>query len=119
MSSNIRIQRICEFCNNEFTAKTTVTKYCSGICAKKAYKERKRKDKIKTSNKETKRIVTLPIELLKSKEFLNITEVSELIGISKRTVYRLIENQKLTKLKIGTRTIIRRSDLDELLSTGS
>ncbi len=28
MSSNIKLQRICQHCGNEFTAKTTVTQYC-------------------------------------------------------------------------------------------
>src|SRR5690554_6590748 len=28
MSSNIRITRVCQFCGNSFTAKTTVTKFC-------------------------------------------------------------------------------------------
>ncbi|MFA6334291.1 MAG: CHC2 zinc finger domain-containing protein [Bacteroidales bacterium] len=28
MGSNIRVQRICQYCGKEFTARTTVTKYC-------------------------------------------------------------------------------------------
>jgi len=28
MSSNIKITRICKFCENEFTARTTKTLYC-------------------------------------------------------------------------------------------
>ena len=38
MSSNIQIQRVCEFCGNEFTARTTVTKLCSAKCRKANYK---------------------------------------------------------------------------------
>ena len=40
MSSNIAIQRICQHCGKEFTARTTVTQYCSDDCAKRAYKAR-------------------------------------------------------------------------------
>ena len=29
MSSNIRISKVCQHCNRVFTAKTTVTKFCS------------------------------------------------------------------------------------------
>ena len=47
MSSNIRIQRICQQCKNEFTAKTTVTKYCSDRCSKRAYKARQKAEETK------------------------------------------------------------------------
>lgn len=114
MSSNIKVKRICEHCSREFVAQTTVTKYCSLPCRQRAYKARKRAEKIENSNKETLRIKNQPIEDLKSKEFLSINEVSMLMGISRRTIYRLIENEVLHKVKVGTRTIIKRSDIDIL-----
>jgi hypothetical protein len=46
MSSNIRVQKICKHCNKLFEAKTTVTKFCSNACSKKAYKAKKRNEKI-------------------------------------------------------------------------
>jgi hypothetical protein len=46
MSSNIRIVKTCEFCKNEFIAKTTVTKCCSDSCAKRFYKLQIRDNKI-------------------------------------------------------------------------
>ena len=39
MSSNIKIQKICEFCGQEFTARTLYTRYCSKSCNKKHYKQ--------------------------------------------------------------------------------
>ena len=69
MSSNIKVQRICQYCEQEFTARTTVTKYCSDVCAKRSYKTRKRLEKVKRSNAETIRIINQPIEQLKAKEF--------------------------------------------------
>ncbi len=115
MSSNIRIQRVCQYCNKEFTARTTTTRYCSGNCSKKAYKARKRAEKVKKSNTETHKIKTEPIEILKTKEFLSIKEVCSLIGISRRTIYRMFDKNELNKIKIGTRTIIKRSELDRIL----
>jgi excisionase family DNA binding protein len=115
MSSNIQIQRICQHCGNEFTARTTKTKYCSLKCASRAYKQREKAVKIGKSIAETERITNEPIESIKAKEFLNINEVCKLIGISRRTVYRLLEQGILHKVKIGTRTIIKRSELDKLL----
>jgi hypothetical protein len=46
MSSNILIKRVCQYCGNEFSAKTTVTRYCSHVCNNKAYKLRLRNKKM-------------------------------------------------------------------------
>ena len=115
MSSKIEVQRICQHCGNEFTARTTVTQYCSNTCSKRAYKARLKVSKIEASNKETQRIKNQPIEELKAKAFLSIAETCKLIGISRRTVYRMIERGELITGKAGKRTIIRRSDLEQLL----
>lgn len=53
MTSYIRTQRICQHCQDEFTAKTTTTKYCGDKCAKRAYEARKKAKKIAESLKET------------------------------------------------------------------
>lgn len=115
MSSNIHLQRICQYCGKEFTARTTVTQYCGNTCSKRAYKERIKGLKIETSNKQTQRIKNMPIEELKAKAFLSIADACKLIGISRRTVYRMIERGELITGKAGKRTIIRRSDLEHLL----
>ena len=115
MSSNIKVQRICQHCGNEFTARTTTTLYCSHRCNSAAYKAKQRAGKVEQSNKETQRIKSQPIEELKAKAFLSIAETCKLIGISRRTVYRMIERGELITGKAGKRTIIRRSDLEQLL----
>lgn len=116
MSSNVKVQRICQLCGNEFTARTTVTQYCSDICAKRAYKARKRAEKVQQSNKETQHIKNLPIEELKAKEFLTVRDVSILIGCSLRTTYRLIDTGTLKAVNLGERiTRIKRSDLNSLI----
>lgn len=115
MSSNIKVQRICHHCGNQFIARTTVTQYCSGGCSKRAYKARIRAKKVEASNNETERIKTKPIEDLKAKAFLSITETCKLVGISRRTVYRMMERGELITGKAGKRTIVRRSDLEQLL----
>ena len=62
MSSNIEVLKICQHCEMEFTARTTVTKYCGDACAKRAYKARKRVEKVEQSNKETVQIKKQPIK---------------------------------------------------------
>ncbi|SNB34427.1 transposase [Flavobacterium psychrophilum] len=117
MSSNIRITKICIFCNSEFVARTTVTKYCSLICASRWNKQKVRNAKIEVSNKEVRVIKSITIEDLKAKEFLSVTEASKLIGCSRRNVYKLINAGKLKATNIlEKKTIIKRSDLDELFN---
>mgnify|MGYP002637803259 CR=1 FL=1 len=115
MSSNIEIIRICDFCNKEFTAKTTVTRYCSHRCNSRAYKEKIKSKKIKKSNEETLNIKTQFIELLNVKEFLTVRDISILISCSKQTIYKIIDNGKLNAIKLNKKKIyVKRSDLDKL-----
>lgn len=115
MSSNIKVQRICQHCGNTFTARTTVTQFCSDTCSKRAYKARVRAGKVETSNMETQRIKNRHIDELKSKEFLSVTQVSKLIGCSRQNVYNLINTGKLHATNILIKkTIVQRSDLDKL-----
>lgn len=115
MSSNIKIQRICQHCGKEFTARTTSTQYCNHKCSQRAYKARVRVGKIEASNKETQQIKNQPIEELKAKEFLTVTQVSKLIGCSRQNVYNLINTEKLKATNILLKkTIVKRSDLDKL-----
>lgn len=115
MSSNIQITRVCKHCGNEFTARKTVTQYCSLICSQRAYKARIRAGKIEASNSETKRIKNKPIEDLKTRDFLTVTQVSKLIGCSRQNVYKLINTGKLKATNILLKkTIVKRADLDQL-----
>lgn len=117
MSSNIKVQRICQHCGEEFTARTTVTKYCSDVCAKRAYKARKRVEKVERSNKETTRIKQLPIEMLKAKEFLTVREVAQLLNCSVRSAYYYIESGNIRAVNLGERmTRVKRSEIDKLFS---
>ena len=116
MSSNIRILRICEQCGKEFEARTTVTKTCSDPCAKRAYKARKKAEKISASNEQTRRVIEQPIEAIRQKDGLNISDASKLLGVSRWTIWRSIKAGNLNAGKIGRRTVIRRADLDKLFN---
>ena len=114
MSSNIRIPKICEFCNNAFIAKTTTTRYCSDNCSKKAYKARKREEKINNAFEVEKEKNSEPLINLKHKEFLTIDEVCTLLSVSRWTIWRAIKNNTLKASKIGRRIIIKKSDIENL-----
>lgn len=113
MSSNILVQRICIVCGEEFTAKTTMTKFCSKKCSSRFYKSRDKNAKIEKSNSEVKAIKLKPMDDLKAKEFLSVIDACTLVGISRRTAYRLIDKGELYASKVGGRTIIKRSSIDK------
>lgn len=115
MSSNIQLQRICEHCGNEFTARTTVTRFCGDNCAKAAYKARKRASKIVRSNEQTLKIINKPIEDIKSKEFLSVRDAAKLLGSSRQMVYDLINTGRIKGINLKIKkTIIPRSEIDRL-----
>ena len=115
MSSNIKIQRICQHCGNEFTARTTTTQYCGNTCSKRAYKVRLRALKVEVSNKETQQIKSKPIEELKAKEFLTVREVARLLNCSVRSAYYYIESGTIKAVNLGQRiTRVKRSEIDKL-----
>jgi len=115
MSSNVKVQRICQHCGKEFTARTTVTQYCSDNCAKRAYKLKIMAAKVEVSNKETLKIKTKPIEELKAKEFLTVRDVAILLNCSVRSVYYYIETGKIKAVNLAQRiTRIKRSEIDNL-----
>lgn len=114
MSTRIKIQRVCNHCGGVFLAQTTVTKYCSHRCSQQAYKARKRAERIEASNRETEQTLSKPFEKLNAKPYLSIAEASQLFGVSRRTIYRMIGRNELRIAKAGTRTILRRSDFDQL-----
>ena len=118
MSSNIKVQRVCQHCGTEFTARTTVTKYCSKVCSSRASKSRVRAEKVQKSNTETKQIKTKPIEELNAKEFLTVREVARLLNCSVRSAYYYIESGTISAVNLGQRmTRVKRSEIDKLFQS--
>ena len=114
MSSTIRIKKTCQFCGKIFIAKTTVTKYCGDDCSKKGYKKRKREEKVlKAEIQEIERTFD---SNLGAKLFLNIKEITELLGVSRWTIYRMIKRGELKSKKFGRRVVIARKDIDNMFS---
>jgi excisionase family DNA binding protein len=115
MTTNIRIKRICDFCSNEFEAKTTVTRYCSHKCNQRAYKANLRAGKISSSIEETKREKLAPIEEINAKEFLTVAETAKLLNSSKQIIYTFLKEGKIRGVNLKVKkTLIKRSDIDKL-----
>lgn len=121
MSSNLYIPKTCKHCGNAFTARTTVTKYCGDTCSKKAYKARKRKDKIQaTLNADMKQknesVVVLNPNVVNNKDFLSVTEASQLIGVSRWTIQRMIQQGRLKAVPFGRKRIVARWQIENLFN---
>lgn len=112
MSSNLNIKKRCEFCKNEFVAKTISTRYCSHKCNSRHYKILSKQKTIEVVEKSTK-LKLSNVEEINKKDFLTAKEASFILNMSLRTLYRLIENKQINSYNFGTRkTLIRRKDID-------
>ena len=101
------------YCGNEFIAKTTVTKYCGNKCNSKDYKNKIKALKVYVANNETKKIIPQHIKNreLNEKITLSISDLGELIGISRSTINRLLNEKKLTRIYVKSRVFITRSEV--------
>ena len=118
MSSNIKIVKICEYCNNEFIAKTTTTKCCSDNCSKRFYKLKIKNDKIAQADfkTETKRkpknfITEEEIKSIQAKENLTLIEAAILLNISPLTLRRWTLAGKMNSKKVGKKHLYVRENL--------
>jgi len=115
MSSNIEIIRICQYCGKEFIAKTTVTKYCSHTCNKKAYKAELKTKNIEKSNINTQLFKESSMDIINSSAFLTVKESACLFKCSKQMIYDLVNSGRLKSIKLSVRnTRISRIEIDNL-----
>ncbi len=112
MSSNIKIERICEWCGNRFTAQTTVTRFCSKRCSEHSYKERMRQKKMALSNMETSQCNL--DRKSKDKDFLTPTETAQYLGVGRTYIYDCINRGKIKVTRIGRKTLISKADIQAM-----
>ncbi|MBC6368035.1 helix-turn-helix domain-containing protein [Algoriphagus sp. AK58] len=120
MTTNLRINKNCQFCGEVFVAKTLTTKYCSHKCNSRHYKVLAREKKIaqhlgKETEKKSSENGANAFLSMRDKEYLSITEAAALIGVSKRTIERLISAEKLQVVRLNRRVIISKKNIDILL----
>lgn len=109
MKSRIEIKRICAWCGKEFIAYKTTTNCCSHKCGNALYKKRKRDAAIIANNNLTEKIVTeKPIEKIKDKPFLTITETAIYLGVTRPTIYGYLKRGDLKATRIGTKFLLRK-----------
>jgi excisionase family DNA binding protein len=119
MSTNMRIDKVCELCGREFIAKTTVTRYCGDACAKRAYKQRQRIKKIAESDIDNDQVIrnrrTNERDKYSERAVLSINQTTEYLGVSRMTVYRMMKSGEIPFTKLGGRVLILKNQLDQKL----
>lgn len=112
MSSNIKVERICEWCGKKFIAQTTVTRFCSKRCSERSYKERFRQKKMAVSNQGT--ATNAANQKWRDKDFLTPTQAAELLGIGRMSIYRYIRAGKIKVVRFERKTLISKADIQSM-----
>jgi excisionase family DNA binding protein len=118
MSSNITITRKCEYCKSPFEARTLYTRYCSKTCNSRDYKNKIRENRIAVATLKKSPIQVVQDQLnlgdIPNKPYLNTSEAASYLGVSKRTIERLISSGQIKVVKLLRRVLITKQTLDNL-----
>ena len=116
MSSNMQILKVCEYCKKDFIAKKTTSACCSDNCAKSLYKSRKRDEKIKIAEVETKSkkmlsaaMVEDEYKIINAKQYLSLIEAALLLNVTPLTLRRWTLAKQISASKIGKKWIFDKS----------
>ena len=115
----MRLNKVCQHCQQEFIAKTMLTRYCSHACNRKAYKQAKREEKLKSaiddvSVQQTVASATISWNTLENKPLLNLKEAAQMLNISPLTLRRWIKKGVVSSKKLGKKHLIDWKALDHL-----
>jgi excisionase family DNA binding protein len=106
-ASKYKIQRKCKVCGTLFYAKTVSSWYCSRNCTCAAYRIKKRDEKNEQKRKE--KASKIPDD----RPYISVAEAVALFGISRNSLYRLINNGTIPAINMGQRlTRISRAHLE-------
>ena len=106
-ASKYKIQRKCKVCGTLFYAKTVSSWYCSRNCTCAAYRIKKRDEKNEQKRKE--KASKIPDD----RPYISVAEAVALFGVSRNSLYRLINNGAIPAINMGQRlTRISRAHLE-------
>ena len=106
-ASKYKIQRKCKVCGTLFYAKTVSSWYCSRNCTCAAYRIKKREEKNEQKRKE--KASKIPDD----RPYISVAEAVALFGVSRNSLYRLINNGTIPAINMGQRlTRISRAHLE-------
>ncbi|MFR9524325.1 MAG: helix-turn-helix domain-containing protein [Rikenellaceae bacterium] len=111
------IIKVCEFCGKDFEAQKVTTQYCSHRCSSLAYKERKRNEKKEIAQREAMiKSRVLQSNGVKDCIYLSVADAAQKLGVSRQTVYNLINSGALRATRLTDRLcFITMKDIDEMI----
>lgn len=115
----MQVPKICNHCGKSFIAQTTVTRFCSHKCSQRNYKKRAKEAKIQKSLEDTMTQMVSPIQAnvtssssQTSKDFLCINDISDLLGVSRWTIQRMVQRGQLSVKQVGRKKMMSRQQLE-------
>lgn len=122
MASSIRVSKTCEYCKQEFIAKTINTRYCSHRCNQKGYKRKHRDAKVELAVKAAEnpdlRLKQQKVDWhrFEGKPYLTLKEAALLLNITPVTLRRWVKEGVISSSKAGKKHLFDRKMLDEKVS---
>ena len=111
-TGKIFYKKVCLYCGKEFTAQQITTKYCSKECSRKYSLAKTRLEKGSRSDEQTfKYKVANTIMRYSNKEYLRISEASELLGVSEKTIRRYVATKELPSIRTKRIILVPTSSL--------
>ena len=115
MKNRTEYKKVCEYCGEKFISYRYSTRFCGVKCNDRNIQAKRRaevKEKYKNKPKQPKfRKPKPPIH----PEFLSISATAQFLGISRPTVYKMIETEQLKPIRISERVVrIKKSDINQL-----
>lgn len=118
-ASKVPIKKVCEHCQKVFYAYKRTTRFCCSKCNERHYKQTMRLQMVEeVENRTNEQIKTRQNHGdINTKDYLTVTQSSELLGISRWTLYRLIGQQAIKASRITGRTsLISRESINAFLN---
>ena len=112
MSSTININKICEWCDKEFTAHKCSTRFCSKRCSEHSYKALRRQRYVEENNAATKDKVKETS--VGNGKYLTPCQCANMMGVSRATLYRYLEAGKIPCIQFNGKTLISRASIDKM-----
>ena len=115
---SLRIKRLQPVVRKqEFIAHKTTTTCCSHRCANLLYKQKKREASIRTNNQVVEKVIKeKPIEKIRDKPILTITEAATYIGVTRPTLYGYLKRGELKASRLGYKFLLKKEDIDNLFN---
>ena len=120
----MEIVKKCEWCHKTFIAQMVTARFCSSKCCDQSYRYKRKVQSGKyTPVDGSIDMSTLARrvderkhmkESLKDKQFLSPSEAATLLGVCRSTIYNYLGLQELKAKQFRGKTIIRRSDIEQL-----